>query len=237
MAKDELVFKRVEKKYVLNKKQLEKFLLEISSYIKKDNHDEYTIKNIYYDTDNYQLIRNSIDKPLYKEKLRIRCYDCFNNSENVYVEIKKKFNKTVIKRRVNLNYQEAISYLNKKIKPNNNSQILNEIDYFINFYELKPKIYLAYERIAFCGKDNPSLRITIDKNIRYRLNNYNINYDNDCDFLLDYNQYLIEIKTCTNFPLWLVKALNENELFPQSFSKYGNSYKQILKKGVAKPCS
>lgn len=237
MAKDELVFKRVEKKYILSKEQLDKFLLEISNYIKKDNHDEYTIKNVYYDTDNFQLIRNSLDKPLYKEKLRIRCYDCLKNQNNVYVEIKKKFNKTVIKRRVSLNYQEALNYLGANIKPSCDSQILHEIDYFINFYKLKPKLYLAYERVAYCGNSDPSLRITIDKNIRYRMDNYDINDDTNCNLLMNNDKYLIEIKTCTNFPLWLAKALNENELFPQSFSKYGNSYKEIIKNGGNRICS
>ena len=51
----------------------------------------YNIYNIYYDTDNSDVIRHSISKPYYKEKLRLRSYYIPNNSnDKVFLELKRK---------------------------------------------------------------------------------------------------------------------------------------------------
>ena len=68
------VFNRIEKKYLLNKSQFEHVIRALDSYMEIDEYGLHTIRNIYYDTSNQELIRTSLDKPCYKEKFRVRCY-------------------------------------------------------------------------------------------------------------------------------------------------------------------
>ena len=67
-------FTRHEKKYLLNESQYEELLKKMRPYVVPDKFSETDISSIYYDTDTYELIRRSIEKPEYKEKLRIRAY-------------------------------------------------------------------------------------------------------------------------------------------------------------------
>lgn len=222
------VFERIEKKYLISEKKFNIILERIGSNMAIDKYGIHTICNIYYDTDTYELIRNSIEKPNYKEKLRLRSYGIPRNNDNVFLEIKKKHDSTVFKRRISLTLKEAENYMKQGIRPHINSQILNEIDYFINFYNPKEKIFIAYDRIAMYGKEDKNLRITFDMNIRSRLNDLSLGKGDYGNPLYNDNIYLMEIKTSTSFPLWLTKILSELEIYSISFSKYGSIYKQLL---------
>ena len=162
------VFERVEKKYRLNQKQYDMFLHAAEERIHRDEYGLHTIRNIYYDTSHYDLIRRSIDKPKYKEKLRLRGYGEIGDDSEVFLEIKKKYQGVVYKRRAKLPITQARIYLESGIFMEKKSQILREIDYFIRFYQPRPKVYLAYDREAFIGKGEENLRITIERNIRSR---------------------------------------------------------------------
>ena len=96
------VFQRYELKYILTAKQKEKVLQAIEPYMALDQYGRTTIRNVYFDTDNYRLIRRSIEKPAYKEKLRLRSYGQAEADSAVFVELKKKYQKIVYKRRVSL---------------------------------------------------------------------------------------------------------------------------------------
>lgn len=223
------VFERVEKKYLLTSQKYEEFLKRIREYVECDRYDNYTICNIYYDTEQYELIRKSIERPKYKEKLRLRSYGIPKSiNDTVFLEIKKKFNGVVNKRRISLTVKEAEDYLIKGIKPSIDSQIFREIDYFVNLYNPKPKMFIAYDRSAYTGIEDKSLRITFDRNIRSRSDNLNINSSDYGENILEDGDYLMEIKVSGAFPLWLVRVLSELEIFPISFSKYGNIYKENL---------
>ncbi|MDF2609774.1 MAG: hypothetical protein K0R92_1248 [Lachnospiraceae bacterium] len=223
-----LIFKRVEKKYLLQDEVYEKFLQRIAPYMHMDEHGLHTICNIYYDTEHFDLVRTSIEKPSYKEKLRLRSYGIPGENDDVFLELKKKYKGTVYKRRISMKLKEAENYLKHGIMPNRKSQILNEIDYFLHFYNPVGKVYLAYDRIAYIGNEDPDFRLTIDQNIRSR------DYDLDLkkgDFgnpLLNHSEYLLEIKTLAALPLWLVEILSELKIYPVSFSKYGNIYKNEI---------
>lgn len=65
------VFKRYELKYMITKEQKEKLLKAMEPYMALDKYGRTTIRNIYFDTENYRLVRRSIERPAYKEKLRI----------------------------------------------------------------------------------------------------------------------------------------------------------------------
>lgn len=223
------VMKRNELKYLITIEQYNKFKYYIEQYLEKDQYYKTKIKNIYYDTSDYLLIRRSIDKPIYKEKIRIRTYNEGINP-NVFVEIKKKFNSVVYKRRVELPYIEAIKLLNQEeIKEEN--QIINEIKYFISFYNnLKPMLYLSYDRLSYYSKDDKNLRITFDFNIEWLQNKIDFVQNLPGNKILEPNYILMEIKTEMGYPLWLNEFLSNNKIYKTSFSKYGNAYKQILEK-------
>ena len=79
------IFKRFELKYILSKEQYENIVNGISEYMKIDKYGETTIQSLYYDTDTFLLIRNSIERPVYKEKLRIRSYGLSNEDNIVFI--------------------------------------------------------------------------------------------------------------------------------------------------------
>ncbi len=214
---------------MLNQKQYELFLEKINNYIIEDKYFKYKICSIYFDTNNYDLIRNSLEKPIYKEKVRIRSYGKAKDDDKIFFEIKKKYKGITNKRRTTLTYENLKKYLNKhKVPDNSNIQIFNELDYLMNFYELKPKVFISYDRISFISKENKNLRITFDTNLNYRLNELNLEKENGR--LFNNDKYILEIKTLDSFPIWLVKALSELKIYPTSFSKYGSIYKKYILK-------
>ena len=223
-------FKRYEKKFFLTKKQYEMFKNIISPYVKPDDYGSYTICNIYYDTDNYSLIRASLEKPVYKEKLRVRSYGVPGADDKVFVELKKKYDGVVYKRRVTMPEKHAADFLKSKTD-GGFGQIGKEIGYFQSFYNSEPKVFIAYDREALQGREDAELRITFDTNLRYRLDRLSLSDGDDGMPLTDGGLILMEIKIADACPLWLSRALSECKTAPASFSKYGTCYKNhILKK-------
>lgn len=217
------VFNRVEKKYILNKEQFERTKIIIKEHINSDpyHNKEYTISSIYLDTDNFDLIRKSMEKPIYKEKVRLRSYGIPKLSDKVYLEIKKKYNGQGNKRRIKIKLEDAYDFINGKI--NEESQIGKELRYIINHNNLKPKIYIAYNRLAF---QEENFRITLDYNIRYRIEDIELE-KGDAGTLLDKNKYIMEAKALNAYPDWFIKILSQEKIYPSSFSKYGNIYKKL----------
>lgn len=224
------VFKRYELKYIITLQQMNELIKILELHMNKDKHFEATIRNIYYDTPNYYLIRTSIEKPEYKEKLRIRAYKTVADDEEVFVEMKKKFKKIVYKRREILPYRQAKLFLDKRTIPNN-LQITKEIEYAINYYEnLKPTIFLSYHRFAYIGKDDLQFRITFDSDIMWRDYDIDLTKEPYGKKLLPNDVILMEVKTIMGLPRWLLDYLGNNQIYKTSFSKYGNVYKELLNK-------
>ena len=223
------VFRRFECKYLLTREEAIKFqnYIDNNNLIAKDIYPNSTIQSLYYDTPSYLLIRRSIDKPDYKEKIRIRTYTVPSKDTNVFLELKKKYNKIVFKRRVILPLKEAEDFL-KSDELKLDGQIGNEINYFKTFYkELNPSFLIIYDRLAY-QDINSDLRITFDTNIRYRDDNLSLSNEPTGKLLLNSNEVLMEIKTCGGYPLWLCKYLSENKIYKTSFSKYGTAYKNLI---------
>ena len=188
------VFNRVEKKYILTRLQAEKLIKQISENIKAGEYPYSKICNIYFDTKNSDLIRKSIEKPVYKEKIRLRSYGIPNKNDKVFLEIKKKFDGIVTKRRIVLNLNEVYKYLENGIIPNANEQIFKELDYCFKKYNLEPSMYISYERYSYQGLEDENFRITFDTNIISR--DYDLNLDKG-DYglkLIGDNTYLMEVK-------------------------------------------
>jgi hypothetical protein len=235
MANDiQCCFKRVEKKYLLTPQQYEKLVQGIAPYVKPDTYSNYSICNIYYDTDDYQLIRSSLEKPIYKEKLRMRSYGIPGDNDKVFIELKKKFDGVVYKRRVVMGAKDAVNYIDHNIQPTESGQVNHEIDWFMKSYQPKPKVFISYDREAYAGIEIPDLRITFDTNLRWRETELDLRCGNYGAPLLD-DEILMEIKIPGSVPLWLAHMLSDLKIFPGTFSKYGEYYKKnILGKSARK---
>lgn len=226
---DQTVFKRYEMKYMMTTQQKRKVLEAMFPYMKLDNYGHTTIRNIYFDTDNYRLVRRSIEKPVYKEKLRIRSYDQAKPQDKVFIELKKKYDDVVYKRREVLTQLETLEWLVRRTPFPKATQIGSEIDYFFKFYQtLKPKVFLSYEREAFYSLDGSDFRVTFDENILARQEELSLSRDVWGERLIGENQVLMEIKTSGGIPLWMTKVLTQERIYKTSFSKYGTAYEKMI---------
>ena len=224
------VFKRREVKYLLSREQYEQLRLRMEEYMQLDEFGRHTINNIYFDTPDFLLIRRSIEKPVYKEKLRLRSYGKVEKDSKAFVEIKKKYKSVVYKRRISISYDDAMSYLceGKKVM---DTQISHEIDYFMKHYEnLQPAVVLTYERQAFFGKEDPDFRMTFDENILWRDYDLSLTKGVYGTPILSEGQVLMEVKAANALPLWLVKIMSDLHIYKTSFSKYGNAYRMIMER-------
>lgn len=225
----DFIFKRNEQKYLLSPEQADIFLAAMEQYMQPDKFPTSSIRNIYYDTPDYRLIRRSLEKPVYKEKLRLRAYGDVTPDSRVFLEMKKKYRGTVYKRRIALTEREATAYMADPEKRLDDSQIGRELDYFKQFYgELFPALYLSYDRRSWRSKEQ-GLRITLDCNIRYRTTDVALTAPPSGETLLQDGQYLAEIKSPGAMPLWLVRVLTDAKIRPTSYSKYGTAYLRLLK--------
>lgn len=221
------VFKRYELKYVISKTQQEIIMKEMLKYTAGDKYGRSTVCNIYFDTPDYLLIRRSIEKPIYKEKLRLRSYGIAAPESTVFAELKKKYNSIVYKRRMALPETDAMKFLCREISYNN-TQISREIHYFLSVNQtLMPAVFLSYNREAFFAENNSAFRITFDSNILWR--NYDLSLCSGIygKPILPESTVLMELKTSDAIPLWMTALLSENRIYKTSFSKYGSAYKSI----------
>ena len=223
------VFERYEYKFLLTPQMKHELLNEIDGRMQLDQYGRTTIRNIYYDTGNYRLIRDSLEHPVYKEKLRIRSYQRAGSSDMVFVEIKKKFEEVVYKRRVAMPKVSAEDWIdNGKDIPFQN-QITSEISYFLKFYEgICAKAFISYEREAFAGIDDPMFRLTLDENILARGTDLDLGSDIWGQSLLEPGTTLMELKIPGAMPLWMARFLSLNGIRKITYSKYGTYYKEHI---------
>lgn len=225
------IFRRVEKKYILNKEQFEMIKELLNDYVVQDEYGRSTICNIYFDTEDYELISHSITKPFFKEKIRLRSYNTPNKESTVFLEIKRKADRVVGKRRISMKLSDFNKYMkDTSAVENSNKQIKSELDYYFRLYNLSKKMFISYDREAFYAKNDKEFRVTFDSNIKAR--NYDLNLDEGVygDNILDRDKYIMEIKTLGSIPMWFVKILDECEICPGSFSKYGEAYSKLVLK-------
>lgn len=230
-----MTFMRHELKYIITQQQKEIILRQMLLYMEADKYGHSTIRNIYFDTENFRLIRHSLESPVYKEKLRIRSYCKVSSEDPVYAELKKKYKSVVYKRRISLAEQDAVNCFTNNTPLPIRSQIANEIDYFRNYYgKLIPTVFLSYERDAYYAKNGMDFRITFDENILFRSRDFCLGSDVYGTRLLENGLTLMELKTSGGIPLWMSSILTENRVFKTSFSKYGTAYRMMLKEELQK---
>ena len=231
-------FARKEIKFLLNMDQYHGLMEVISEYMNPDKFciggKEYGIYNIYYDTPDDYLIRESLSKPYYKEKIRLRSYySPAAPDDTVFLEIKKKIGGIVTKRRVSMTLEESDAYFRDRSKPEFTKyiteQVFRELDVFLDNYPIAPKQYISYQREAFFGKDDHDFRLTFDRKITERRYDLGLNYESYGNYIIGADQRLMEVKVSNAIPDWLVKKLSELQIYKTSFSKYGRAYQNFVK--------
>lgn len=226
---DICIFRRIEKKYLLTEAQHRALMERIGGHLQPDEYGRSTVCSLYLDTPDFRLIRQSIDATTYKEKIRLRSYGTPGADSRVFLELKKKYDGVVYKRRVAITERQAEAYLRSGIKPFD-SQIFRELDYAMQFYGgPKASVVLCYEREAFTVPSAPNLRLTFDTHVRYRDTALLLTAGTAGEEILPPGMAVLEIKTDGAMPLWLARALDECAVRPASFSKYGTAYRDMCR--------
>lgn len=232
MSEPVQVFERYEKKYLLTSQQYTALRAQLAPLFTADKYGRHTIQSLYYDTEDFALIRASLARPSYKEKLRLRAYGVPEENDTVFLEIKKKVNHVVYKRRVPLTLQQAREYDANGACPDAENQIWQEILWMNRRYALCPKALIACERIALFGTQNEALRVTFDFDIRFRAFDLDLAHGSE-GTLLAPGQILMEVKIPGALPFALARIFSELALRPVSFSKYGTAYQNYLSAAYA----
>lgn len=232
-------FKRYEKKFRLTEAQYQSIIPVLAQYMSADEYcqdgQEYSIYNIYFDTADSSVIRHSLSKPYYKEKLRLRSYTIpTSHYSKVFLELKKKVGGIVTKRRASLTLGQAYRFLETGTIPAGinyiNQQVLNEIAFFLSNHRVQPAAYISYKRTAWFGTYDRDFRITFDRSIISRREDLHLEKGCFGENLLAPGEYLMEVKVAQAIPVWLARLLSDNEIYMTNFSKYGYEYQQKLQK-------
>ena len=219
------VFQRIETKYLMDEDQYQALRKRLEGMAEVDQYGETPILNIYFDTPDYRLIRTSLEKPAYKEKLRLRSYGVPQDDTQAFIEIKKKFKGVVYKRRIGMSYEDSLAYHCEGRPVKEPSQISGEIDYFMHYYKgIRPAMAVSYDRIAMSGTTDSNLRITFDRNIRWRVDHMDLKEGNVGRDILEPGQHLMELKIAGAMSTELAEILSELNIYQVSFSKYGRGY-------------
>ena len=228
MAEPIVVMKRYELKYLLDAAQTAFLKARLAGHMELDQYGRTAIASLYYDTPDYRLIRASLEKPPFKEKIRLRSYGLATETSPVYLELKRKAYGIVYKRRV----QSTIPLVEKFFAGSGDicagGQINREITYFRDYYgELSPACLIIYDREAYY-EPGGDLRLTIDHNPRYRVDNLTLTHSMEGAPLRPLGNTILEIKVQEAMPLWLAEILTEGRIYKNSFSKYGEAFRQQL---------
>ena len=222
-------FKRYELKYLISQEQKQRILKAMEPYMALDQYGRTTIRNIYFDTDNYRLIRRSLERPAYKEKLRVRSYRRVGPENAVYVELKKKYDHVVYKRRIALPERDAMDWVCGRKHCGKDCQITEEIDYFLRYYNgLRPVAFISYQREAYYTREKSDFRVTFDDEILCRQDDLSLESEVRGIPILEPGKVLMEIKCSGGIPLWMVQVLSEERIYKTSFSKYGTAYEKLI---------
>lgn len=226
-------FKRKEHKYIIDSTKYDQFIIDLQKHMSIDKYGLHTIMSLYYDTDDFLLIRHSMEKPTYKEKLRVRSYQTPNNDTTVFLELKKKIQGTVYKRRIELPYREYLKLeTTKKLSENiERTQTYREIDWVYKRYKtLQPRVLISYDRLSFFTPDDSNFRVTFDHDIRFRTHDLSLKNGSYGKLVAPEIGVLMEVKVLGAYPLWFVDLLNKYHLRKSSFSKYSQTYTRYIHK-------
>ena len=227
------IFRRYEMKYLISEKQRVILMEALSKYMLPDQYGAYLVQNLYFDTERWDVIRTSIEKPAYKEKLRLRCYGEAAIDSSYYLELKKKYKGIVYKRRIELPARSLANRSVRELVAQSPAQIAKELGFYLHTNDVSEKIFISYQRAAFAGVDDPELRVTFDTDIRFRLNDLKFAKSGADRIILPDDKVLMEIKMLGGMPMWMAGVLSDNDVFPTNFSKYGVCYTDYIFQNLA----
>ena len=217
------VMMRYELKYLMDRGQTACLVRQLKGHMEPDLYGKTTIASLYYDTPDRRLIRASMDKPDFKEKMRLRSYGPATENSPVFLELKRKASGIVYKRRVRSTIPEVRAFFDGENELFADRQINRELNWFRDSYEpLEPACLILYDRVAYFEPDG-DLRLTIDFNPRYRMEDLRLTGDMEGHPLLAEGDAILEVKVQAAMPLWLSAILNEGQICKSSFSKYGEA--------------
>jgi hypothetical protein len=227
-------FERYENKYLISRDQRDALMPVLAGKMRPDRYASYSVASVYYDTADYLLVRRALEKPVYREKLRLRCYGSAGADTTVFLELKKKYRKRIYKRRICLPYTLARDFpeggWDAGDRPFGDSQVRSELRQFLRLYQVRPRVLIRCDRTAFKGAEEPGLRLTFDTGLRFRQDCLALSGDSAGVSLLAPEKVLMEVKTPGAIPLWFCRLLSEQGIFPSSFSKYGTCYTDYIMK-------
>ena len=223
---------RYEFKYLMTPEQTEAIKKRLVGHMEVDKYGVTSIASVYYDTPDYRLIRASIEKPPFKEKMRLRSYGLAKKDSTLFLELKRKAYGIVYKRRVTTTQDAVDRFLNYEGDVCADGQIARELTYFRNYYEkLVPAYLIIYDRTAYF-EPGGDLRLTIDGDPRYRTTDLNLYTSMEGTRLMPFGQgsAILEVKVQQSVPLWLSAILDDLKIYKGSFSKVGEAYKAQARK-------
>jgi hypothetical protein len=227
----ESIFKRYEKKYLITRAQGDALRDILARHMEPDCFSSYLVQNIYYDTQDWEVIRTSLERPPFKEKMRLRCYGVPDNEDSLYLELKKKYKGIVYKRRIAFPAGRFARHSVRDIVSGEDSQIARELGFYLQSRPVSERVYIAYRRVAFAGIGDRGLRVTLDSELCFRTED--LHFARPCAgmAILPESSMLMEVKTAGGMPMWLVNELSEQKIYPSAFSKYGTCYSGYICKG------
>lgn len=238
-------FARKEKKYLLSPTQFDSLMGEIGDRLEEEPFGRSKVSSLYYDTPSFELIGRSLEKPLYKEKLRIRAYGEYDPAAAVFVELKKKFKGIVYKRRVQMSERAAYLFMGGRpygqvcrayplgegertscVSAQAEEQIAREVEACIHRHPgLVPSMMVVVDRLPLHTVDGSDVRITFDIDARYRCEGLAFSQRLAGDPIFPGGEVVMEVKCQAAYPLWLVRALDRVEAYCRPCSKYGTAYR------------
>lgn len=227
---------RFEYKYLVPNSLVGKIRADISSfmvldeYARKRHDGEYTVRSIYYDSPQFSCYQEKVDGVKLRNKYRIRGYNTISDQSIIFLEIKHKNTNCVSKSRAPIFYKDRFEILTSSniddfiLSFSGNGKEKKDAYKFLYYYRLKnlrPAVLVIYDREAFHGKFDPSLRVTFDKNLRSVIypNLNQLDNEDSAKSVLN-NDFILEIKFYGSLPAWIRALINKYGLIRESLSKY-----------------
>ena len=188
----------------------------------------YTVRSIYFDTDDMTYYFEKKDSVKVRKKLRVRTYNHPDADSTAFIEIKRKFGRRGMKERLSLPLLRVDDALNGKdplrfleVPSYRDRKTLGKIRFLMHVKSLKPVVLVTYDREAFVGRVNARDRLTFDCNIRSQIEPQLEHIFREEDLKTFENEYFVlELKFDDLMPSWMARIIKEFNLVSHSYSKY-----------------